>query len=31
LPHDDDFTSIDIHKREDLDLAHAALAIRAQK
>jgi len=31
LPHDDDFTSIDIHKREDLELAHAALAIRAQK
>ena len=31
LPHDDDFTSIDIHKQEDLDLAQAALAIRAEK
>ena len=31
LPHDDDFTSIDIHKREDLELAHAALSIRAKK
>ena len=30
LPHDDDFTSIDIHKREDLELAHAAIGIRAK-
>lgn len=28
IAHDDDFTSIDIHKREDLDLAQAALGIR---
>ena len=31
LPHDDDFTSIDIHKREDLELAQAALGLRAAK
>jgi len=28
IVHDDDFTSIDIHRREDLELAQAALAIR---
>ena len=28
IAHDDDFTSIDIHKREDLELAQAALGIR---
>lgn len=28
IVHDDDFTSIDIHKREDLELAQAALGIR---
>ena len=28
IAHDDDFSSIDIHKREDLDLASAALKIR---
>jgi N-acylneuraminate cytidylyltransferase len=28
ITHDDDFTSIDIHKREDLELAQAALGIR---
>lgn len=28
IAHDDDFTSIDIHKREDLELAQAALSIR---
>jgi hypothetical protein len=29
IVHDDDFTSIDIHKKEDLDLARAATKIRA--
>ena len=29
IAHDDDFTSIDIHKKEDLDLARAAAKIRA--
>lgn len=28
IAHDDDFTSIDIHQREDLELAQAALGIR---
>jgi N-acylneuraminate cytidylyltransferase len=28
IAHDDDFTSIDIHKREDIELAQAALGIR---
>jgi hypothetical protein len=28
IVHDDDFTSIDIHNREDLELAQAALEIR---
>jgi len=28
IAHDDDFTSIDIHKREDFELAQAALGIR---